>query len=66
MGVTAAVDPSVVPLRSTIDINTLGTRVAQDKGAAIQGYDIDIYNGLGISVCVGWPNSSLAVTFVSY
>jgi 3D (Asp-Asp-Asp) domain-containing protein len=66
-GLTAAVDPSVIPLGGTISVEALGQRQAQDKGGAIKGYHIDIYNGLGMSVCLNWPdNWLLSVSFQAY
>jgi len=65
-GVTAAVDPTVIPLRASITVDTLGARLAQDTGQGITFYDIDIYNGVGKAVCLAWPNPNLTVTFVSY
>ena len=41
-GKTIAVDPNVVPYGSKVQING-HTYVAEDCGAAIKGYDIDIY-----------------------
>jgi|GEM_PF-3917577 3D (Asp-Asp-Asp) domain-containing protein len=67
VGVTAAVDRTVVPFGGAIDMETLGPRRAQDGGDWINDYDIDIYNGIGEAACYGWPDKwKLEVTFVSY
>jgi len=71
VGVTAAVDNKVspvIPMGASLDIDTLGGRVAQDTGSrkSLVGYHIDIYNGLGAAACAGWSNPYLGVTFVHY
>lgn len=49
VGVTAAVDPGTVPMKSDFNITGIGIRTAQDTGGAIDGYHIDDYVGVGIA-----------------
>lgn len=42
-GVTIAVDPSVIPLNSYVEIEGVGVRKAQDTGSGIKGNRIDLY-----------------------
>jgi len=66
LGTTVAVDPTVIPFRGSIVVDTQGARLAQDTGQAIQGYDIDEYRGVGLAQCSGWTNPQLGVDFQSY
>lgn len=50
--VTAAVDPSVIPLKSTISISSEGYRVALDIGGGINDYHIDLFYGTRLSDCL--------------
>jgi 3D (Asp-Asp-Asp) domain-containing protein len=58
---TVAVDPSVIPLGSTIDIGGVGTRVAQDTGRAIKGRRLDIWMP-SASDCIRWGVERRPVT----
>jgi 3D (Asp-Asp-Asp) domain-containing protein len=40
---TIAVDTSIIPLGTTVEIQGMGTYVAEDTGSAIKGNKIDIY-----------------------
>ena len=42
-GVTIAVDPTVIPYGSLVDIEGLGTYIVEDCGGTIKGNMIDIY-----------------------
>lgn len=42
-GRTVAVDPSIIPLGSTVFIEGIGVRKAEDTGSAIKGSKIDVY-----------------------
>ena len=42
VGWAVAVDPRIIPLRSTIYIDGVGKRKALDTGGAIKGYHIDV------------------------
>lgn len=67
-GVTAAVDPSVIPLKSTIDISGPGLRLALDIGGGINGYHIDVFYGTRRQACLSEIGKSPghSVTLQSY
>jgi 3D (Asp-Asp-Asp) domain-containing protein len=65
-GTTIAVDRNVIPLRSTVSIDTVGTRAAQDTGGAISGYHIDVYFGTRRQQCVSAGRQTLSTTFEHY
>jgi 3D (Asp-Asp-Asp) domain-containing protein len=50
---TVAVDPSVIPLGSTIYVDGVGRRVAQDTGGAIVGNRLDVWEP-SYSACAAW------------
>jgi 3D (Asp-Asp-Asp) domain-containing protein len=50
---TVAVDPSVIPLGTTIDIAGVGERVAQDTGGAVRGDHVDIWEP-SATACDDW------------
>ncbi len=45
-GRTVAVDPGVIPLKSELFIERVGSRIAEDTGGDINGQHIDVYRGL--------------------
>ncbi len=73
VGRTIAVDPSYIPRypvngvwkRATVSIANVGTRTAEDGGAAINGYHIDVYMGLGKKAMQGWSSQNRVVTLLS-
>jgi len=65
-GTTVAVDRSVIPYRSTISIDSVGTRIAKDTGGAIIGYHIDEYFGTRRADCIAAGRRTLGVEFESY
>ena len=65
-GATIAVDPSVIPLRSTVSIDTVGPRTAADTGGAIRGCHIDEYFGTRRTDCTTAGRRQLEVQFDNY
>jgi peptidoglycan DL-endopeptidase CwlO len=57
---TVAVDPSVIPLGTTIYIQGVGSRVAQDTGGAIKGNRLDLWEP-SYSACMDWGVQSRQV-----
>jgi 3D (Asp-Asp-Asp) domain-containing protein len=55
-----AVDPSVIPLGTTVYIQGVGTRVAEDTGGAIRGNRIDLWEPTA-SACSAWGVESREV-----
>jgi 3D (Asp-Asp-Asp) domain-containing protein len=66
VGTTIAVDQSVVPKRSTVNVDVLGVRQAQDTGGAITGYHIDDYMGPQPAMCRQLGRRHSRVTLVNY
>jgi 3D (Asp-Asp-Asp) domain-containing protein len=56
VGATVAVDPSVIPLESKINIDGIGSRAAQDIGGGINAYHIDNFYGTDRHSCLQWGN----------
>ncbi len=65
-GATIAVDRTVIPLRGTVAIDSVGSRTAQDTGGAILGDHIDVYYGTRRAECRAAGRRSLTVDFTSY
>ena len=65
-GATIAVDPNVVPMLSTVAIDTVGNRLAQDKGKMIRGNHIDVYFGARAAECTFAGRRNLSVDFLKY
>jgi 3D (Asp-Asp-Asp) domain-containing protein len=66
-----AVDPEVIPRRAAVDIASVGTRHADDRGSAINGYHIDNFLGSGQSVVDTWLHGGVngtqrRVKFIGY
>jgi 3D (Asp-Asp-Asp) domain-containing protein len=58
---TIAVDPSVIPLGSSVYVPGIGWTVANDTGGGINGYAIDIAMDSDAS-CYEWGNRTITVT----
>ena len=59
-GRTVARDPEVVHGRNVaMTLEGIGDVVANDRGGAIKGYRIDLYNGEGAAACRGYANPTL-------
>lgn len=51
VGTTIAVDPNIIPKRSSVNVKIIGARTAQDTGGRITGYHIDEYLGPQPKLC---------------
>ncbi len=59
-GRTVARDPAVVRGRNVaMTLDGIGEVRANDRGGAIKGYRIDLYNGAGAAACRGYANPTL-------
>jgi 3D (Asp-Asp-Asp) domain-containing protein len=56
-GHSMAVDPAVIPPHGKVEIDSVGTRYADDRGSRIQGYHIDNFLGAGVAVVQTWQAS---------
>lgn len=61
-GHSMAVDPAVIPPHGKVDIDSIGTRYADDRGSRIRGYHIDNFLGAGNGVVQTWQASGLNST----
>lgn len=66
VGTTIAVDPKVIPRRSTVNVAISGQRKAQDTGGMINGYHIDEYVGDEPKVCKQLGRRESGITFLNY
>ena len=55
-----AVDPSVIPLGTTVYVEGFGLRTAEDTGGAVKGHIIDIYMA-SRSECMRWGRRNVTV-----
>ncbi|HET7922864.1 MAG TPA: 3D domain-containing protein [Gammaproteobacteria bacterium] len=69
-GITIAVDTSIIPMWSTVSIDPVGDRIAEDGGGWIHGYHIDVFFGRTASdykACLNFGKSfGHTATFISY
>jgi len=66
VGTSIAVDPTVIPRRSSVNVDILGQRIAEDTGGRIKGYHIDDYMGSSRAECISMGSRQSAVTFINY
>lgn len=66
VGTTIAVDPAVIPRRSTVNVSILGHRAAQDGGGWINGYHIDDYMGPARTQCIRLGRRNSGISFINY
>ena len=64
-GTTIAVDPAVIPMGASVDIERVGVRVAQDTGGAINNYDIDVFRGFGLESMRGFGTFNGSARYLS-
>jgi 3D (Asp-Asp-Asp) domain-containing protein len=66
VGTTIAVDPTIIPRGSKVNVKLLGGRTAQDGGGWIKGYHIDNYMGAARAACLSFGKQHSAITFENY
>jgi 3D (Asp-Asp-Asp) domain-containing protein len=66
VGTTIAVDPNIIPKRSSVNVKIIGSRTAQDTGGRINGYHIDEYLGPQPKLCKQLGLRTSDVTFQNY
>ena len=59
-----AVDPSVIPLGSMVEVSGYGIAIAGDTGGAIKGNIIDVHFPT-VEQCIQWGRRSVTVTVIS-
>lgn len=59
-----AVDPSVIPLGSMVEVSGYGIAIAGDTGGAIKGNIIDCHFST-VEQCIQWGRRSVTVTIIS-
>ncbi|MBO0431821.1 peptidase M23 [Enterococcus sp. DIV0660C] len=59
-----AVDPSVIPLNSIVNVEGYGVAIAADTGGAIKGNIIDVHFTT-VAECVAWGRRQVKVTVMS-
>lgn len=62
VGHSMAVDSSVIPPHRKVEIESVGTRYADDRGSRIRGYHIDNFLGAGNGVVQTWQASGVNST----
>lgn len=65
-GTTIAVDMTVIPRRSSVNVAIIGSRKAQDTGGMIKGYHIDEFVGPQPELCKQMGRRTSAITLDSY
>lgn len=66
VGTTVAVDPNIIPKRSSVNVKIIGSRTAQDTGGRITGYHIDEYLGPQPKLCKQLGRRTSDVIFQNY